>query len=266
MDWIQAVVLGLVQGLTEFLPISSSAHLILVPKLFGWQDQSLAFDVALHFGTLLAVIGYFHRDIHLMTVAWVRSLTNGEPSGDARLAWGVLLATIPAGVSGFLLEEYVEAGQPDDPRLIAAALIGFGLLLWWAQVRARQNRMENALRWHEYLLIGVAQAVALIPGSSRSGVTMTAGLMLGLSRTGAARFSFLMALPVIVLATLYEFQQVATAPEPAPWAAIAAGTAAAAVSGFLCIHYLLKMITTVGFLPFVIYRLALGGLLLAIYL
>ncbi len=266
MDWIQAVVLGLVQGLTEFLPISSSAHLILVPKLFGWQDQSLAFDVALHFGTLLAVVGYFHRDIRLMTVAWVRSLVNGEPSGDARLAWGVLLATIPAGVIGFLLEEYVEAGQPDDPRLIAAALIGFGLLLWWAQVRARQHRVESALAWRDYFLIGVAQAIALIPGASRSGVTMTAGLLLGLSRTGAARFSFLMALPVIVLATLYEFLQLAMAQAPAPWGAIGAGTVAAAVSGFLCIHYLLKIITTVGFLPFVLYRLALGGVLLAIYL
>lgn len=265
MDWIQAVVLGLVQGLTEFLPISSSAHLILVPKLFGWQDQSLAFDVALHFGTLLAVVGYFHRDIRAMTVAWLRSLFNGEPSGDARLAWGVLLATIPAGVVGFLLEEYVEAGQPDDPRLIAGALIGFGLLLWWAQVRAKQHRSEDALRWSDYLLIGVAQAIALIPGASRSGVTMTAGLMLGLTRTGAARFSFLMALPIVVLATFYEFLQLATDQTPAPWAAIAAGTAAAGVSGWLCIHYLLKIITTVGFLPFVIYRLVLGAVLLAIF-
>ncbi len=266
MDWLQAVILGLVQGLTEFLPISSSAHLILVPKLFGWQDQSLAFDVALHFGTLLAVVGYFHADIRAMAVAWARSLVNGEPSGDARLAWGVLLATVPAGVMGFLLEEYVEAGQPDDPRLIAAALISFALLLWWSQLRARQDRSENALRWAEYFMIGMAQAIALIPGASRSGVTMTAGLLLGLSRTGAARFSFLMALPVVVLATLYEFLQLALASEAAPWSAIAAGTLAAAVSGYLCIHYLLRMLTRYGFLPFVIYRIVLGGVLLAIYL
>lgn len=266
MDWIQAVVLGLVQGLTEFLPISSSAHLIMVPRFLGWEDQPLAFDVALHFGTLLAVIGYFHHDIRLMTVAWVRSLMNGEPDGDARLAWGVLLATIPAGIVGFLLEEYVEAGQPDDPRLIAGTLMVFALLLWWAQARARQHRAENALRWGDYLLIGVAQAIALIPGASRSGVTMTAGLMLGLTRTGAARFSFLMALPIIVIATFYEFMQLATDRMPAPWDVIAMGTLAAAVSGWLCIHYLLKFITTVGFLPFVIYRLVLGAVLLVLFL
>lgn len=266
MDWIQAVVLGLVQGLTEFLPISSSAHLILVPRLLGWQDQSLAFDVALHFGTLMAVVGYFLKDIRAMTIAWLRSLVNGEPSGDARLAWGLLLATIPAGVVGFLLEEYVEAGQPDDPRLIAGTLITFALLLWWAQRRARQNRAEDALRWSDYLLIGVAQAIALIPGASRSGVTMTAGLMLGLTRVGAARFSFLMALPIIVIATLYEFLQLATAAEPAPWVAITTGATAAAISGWFCIHFLLKFITTVGFLPFVIYRLILGAVLLVLFL
>jgi undecaprenyl-diphosphatase len=266
MELIQAVILGIVQGLTEFLPISSSAHLILVPHLFGWRDQPLAFDVALHFGTLLAVVSYFHRDLRVMSVAWMRSLFNGEPSGEARLAWGLLLATLPAGFAGFMLEEYVEAGQPDSPVLIACTLILFGLLLWWAQVRARQDRAENALPWMFYLLIGVAQAIALIPGASRSGVTMTAGLLLGLTRTGAARFSFLLALPVIVLATLYEFGQLLIGEVDTPWTAIAAGTLAAAASGFLCIHLLLRLVTQVGFLPFVIYRLVLGAVLLAIFL
>lgn len=266
MELIQAAILGLVQGLTEFLPISSSGHLILVPEFLGWRDQSLAFDVALHFGTLLAVVSYFHADIRIMAVAWTRSLFNGEPTGEARLAWGLLLATLPAGFVGFMLEEYVEAGQPDSPVLIACMLIVFGLLLWWAQLRARQDRAENALPWLFYLLIGVAQAIALIPGASRSGVTMTAGLLLGLTRTGAARFSFLLALPVIVLATLYEFGQLLLGEVDAPWSAIAVGTLTAAVSGFLCIHLLLKLVTRIGFLPFVIYRLALGGILLAIFL
>lgn len=266
MDMVQAAILGLVQGLTEFLPISSSAHLILTPYLFGWRDQPLAFDVALHFGTLLAVVAYFRSDLRVMAVAWARSLRYREPTGEARLAWGVLLGTLPAGFAGLLLEEYVEAGQPDSPVLIACTLIGFGLLLWWAQAVARQNQAENALPWLSYLLIGVAQAIALIPGASRSGVTMTAGLLLGLTRTGAARFSFLLALPVIVLATVYELMQLLLSGGPAPWAAIAIGMLAAAVSGYLCIHFLLRLVTRIGFLPFVLYRLLLGGFLLIVFL
>ena len=188
---LQAVVLALIQGLTEFLPISSAAHLILAPRLLGWADQGLAFDVAVHVGSLVAVMTYFRAELRTMASHWWGSLGGGPRTADARLAWAVLWGTVPAVVAGLLLKTKI-AGELRSPTVIALATIGFGLVLWLADARGARVRDEFSLRAHDILLIGCAQALALIPGTSRSGITMSAALLLGLSRAGAARFSFLL--------------------------------------------------------------------------
>jgi undecaprenyl-diphosphatase len=262
MDAIHTIMLALLQGLTEFLPISSSAHLILMPRLLGWTDQGLAFDVAVHVGTLAAVVTYFRRDISRLFIAWLQSCTRRQVSDDARLAWFVLLGTLPAALAGLLLHDVIETWLR-SPLVIALATIGFGLLLWAADWRGRQQRSETALRFMDVVWIGLAQALALIPGTSRSGITMTAGLALGLTRSAAARFSFLLSVPVILMAGGYEtlklLQQQAG---PVAWDELVLGTLVAAASAYLCIHLFLRLIERIGMLPFVIYRLVLGGVLL----
>ncbi|MEE8366236.1 MAG: undecaprenyl-diphosphate phosphatase, partial [Gammaproteobacteria bacterium] len=181
MDSIQIVILAIVQGLTEFLPISSSAHLILVPLVLQWPDQGLAFDIAVHLGTLLAVLVYFRTELVAMTVDWTRSLTGGRSTDNSRLAWWVLVGTIPAVIIGYLFKDLVETDLR-SPWVIALATIGFGLLLWFADSKKPKTRNEYQLTLANVVLIGCFQALALIPGTSRSGITMTAALLLGLSR------------------------------------------------------------------------------------
>jgi len=261
MDIIQIITLALVQGLTEFLPISSSAHLILVPVLTGWEDQGLAFDVAVHVGTLAAVVLYFRREIAVMTVAWVGSLKGQGLTPDARLAWAVVFGTIPTGLAGLLLAGVIEA-HLRSPLVIAATTIGFGLLLWWADASGRRQRNEHTLTWKDVLIIGAAQVLSLIPGTSRSGITMTAGLAMGLTRKAAARYSFLLSIPVTALAGGLETLKLIRLPGGADWNALFLGTITAALSAYLCIHFFLKLLERIGMLPFVIYRLVLGiGLL-----
>jgi undecaprenyl-diphosphatase len=264
MDTLQAVILALVQGLTEFLPISSSAHLILVPRLLGWEDQGLAFDVAVHVGTLVAVVAYFRHELGDMFVAWLQSLRGRGMNTDARLAWYVLLGTVPVAAAGLLLHDLVESVLR-SPQVIAYATIGFGLVLWWADRYGRQRRDEYALRVVDVLLIGCAQALSMIPGTSRSGITMTAGLALGLTRTGAARFSFLLSIPVILMAGAYEALKLSALAGPVAWEVLLVGTAVAAVSAWLCIHFFLRLVERIGMLPFVIYRLLLGAFLLWVF-
>jgi len=267
VDILQIAVLSVVQGLTEFLPISSSAHLILFPHLVGWEDQGLAFDVATHLGTLFAVLAYFRREIAGMSRDWARSLVVRRRVGDSRLAWAVLLGTIPVGLAGLALKGLIET-ELRSPLVIAFTTIVFGLALWHADIAGRRTaapRDEHALTTRDVLLIGCAQALALIPGVSRSGITLTAGLWLGLSRTGAARFSFLLSIPVIVLAGGLSLFDLVKAAEPVDWSGLALGMALSAVSAYLCIHYFLKLLSSVGLLPFVIYRLALGALLLILF-
>ena len=264
MDTLQAVILALVQGLTEFLPISSSAHLILAPRLLGWQDQGLAFDVAVHVGTLIAVVFYFRHEVGRMLLAWLKSIGGGGVDADARLAWYVLLGTVPAVLAGLLLHDLVET-QLRSPLVIAFTTVVFGLVLWWADSRGRQRRDEHTLRIADVLVIGCAQALAMIPGTSRSGITMTAALALGLTRTGAARFSFLLSIPVILMAGAYETLKLAETPGPVAWDMLLLGTATAAVSAWLCIHFFLKLVERVGMLPFVIYRLLLGAFLFWVF-
>jgi undecaprenyl-diphosphatase len=264
MDFFQAVVLALVQGLTEFLPISSSAHLILVSVFTGWEDQGLTFDVAVHMGTLAAVVWYFRRDLLEMVRDFFRSLTGKGSGPGARLAWAVILGTIPVGLAGLAFRDVV-ATHLRDPLILAFGLMFFGLLLGWADWRHKGGRNEHGLTWLDILIIGCAQAVALIPGTSRSGATMTAGLFLGLSREAAARFSFLLSIPVIFLAGALEARQLFGQPEPTQWGMIIVATVLAGISAYLCIHFFLKFIRTVGMQPFVVYRLLLGLLLAWLY-
>ncbi len=260
MSWFETLMLALIQGLTEFLPISSSAHLVLPSQVLGWADQGLAFDVAVHVGTLLAVVIYFRQEVGRMTVAWLGSFT-GKQNQDSRLAWQIVLATIPAGLFGLLGADLIEQ-HLRSAWVIAATTLIFGGLLWWADARARQTKDEYQAGWGGALIIGLAQALALIPGTSRSGITMTAALMLGLSRTAAARFSFLMSIPVIVMAGGYEGMKLVKAGAGVDWSVIGLGAAVSFVSAITCIHWFLKLLDRLGMLPFVIYRLILGlGLL-----
>jgi undecaprenyl-diphosphatase len=264
MDSLHAIYLALLQGFTEFLPISSSAHLILLPKLVGWEDQGLAFDVAVHVGTLTAVVIYFRREVIPMAKDWFGSLITRQQTQNSRLAWAVLWGTIPVGLAGLMFKDFIELNLRSG-LVIAATTIGFGLLLWWADVKGRGQRSEYQLRWRDILIIGVAQALALIPGTSRSGATMTAGLMLGLSREASARFSFLLSIPVIVLAGGMLTLDLVKEPGLVDWSAMIIGMVTSAITAYLCIHFFLKLISRMGMLPFVIYRLALGGVLVYLF-
>lgn len=264
MESLQILVLAAVQGLTEFLPISSSAHLILLPRLEGWTDQGLAFDVAVHVGSLVAVMAFFWRDLVVLARDFSLSLATRRPTGQSGLAWAVLLATVPVGLAGLLLKESVETTLR-APWVIAGATIGFALLLWWADAKGRGTRDEHSIGWREVLVIGVAQALALVPGTSRSGITMTAAMMLGLSRTAAARFSFLLSIPVIALAGGLQVFDLVTGEAAVDWNALLLGCAASGLAAYLCIRLFLGLIERIGMLPFVIYRLLLGAVLLVLY-
>lgn len=264
MDTIQIITLALIQGLTEFLPISSSAHLILVPLLSGWQDQGLAFDVAVHVGTLLAVVLYFRNELLAMLSAWLTGFAGRSWNADGKLAWAVVFATIPVILVGFLLKDFIEQNLR-SPIVIALATIGFGLLLAWADMRGSRQRDEYSLTWKDVATIGIAQALALIPGTSRSGVTMTAALALGLTRQAAARFSFLLSIPTIAGSGLLLTLDLLKQPDSAHWNVLLLGAFIAAVSAYLCIHFFLKLLERIGMLPFVVYRLILGIGLLIIF-
>ncbi len=257
MDLIQLIVLALIQGLTEFLPISSSAHLILLPILTGWQDQGLIYDVAVHFGSLFAVMFYFREDIKNLLFAWFSSISGGESSENSRLAWAVIIGTIPAVIFGLLMKDYIETVLR-SPLVIAATSIIFGLLLWYADRTASHKRTEKTLNFKDAIYIGLAQAVALIPGTSRSGITMTAGLMLGLTRKAAARFSFLLSIPLILAASGLKTKDLLSEGGPVDWFGLGFVIVLSGISAYLCIHYFLKLIDRVGMMPFVIYRVLLG--------
>lgn len=265
LDWIQIVFLALIQGITEFLPISSSGHLILIPKLFGWEDQGLAFDVAVHIGTLSAVIYYFRKDVWLMARDWTTSLVTRQPTSNSRLAWWVIFATIPAVAFGLFLNDGLEEALR-DPLIIAATTIGFGVLLWWSDVKGKQIRDEHSLSFKDIMIIGIAQAIALIPGTSRSGITITAALMIGLTREAAARFSFLLSIPIILGAGSLKLKDLLESTAPVDWNALIWGAILSAVSAYIVIALFLKWIQKIGMVPFVWYRFALGALLLYMFL
>ena len=265
MDSLQAIVLAIVQGLSEFLPISSSGHLILVPHFLGWTDQGLAFDVAVHVGTLFAVVAYFRRQLHAMTRAWFGSLAGGGMTPDARLAWCVVVGTIPVGIVGLLFSELIEK-MLRNPLFVAGTLSVFGLLMWLADRWGAQRRDEYSVGWRDAILIGCAQALVLMPGTSRSGVTMTMARTLGLTREGAARFSFLLAVPGIAMAGGWEFIKLVRAGgNGADWPAMGLGLVVAAATGYACIHWLLKVINRIGLGPFAVYRFALAAVIVLVF-
>ncbi len=266
MDLIQLIVLSLIQGITEFLPVSSSAHLILVPLLTEWQDQGLAIDVAAHLGSLLAVVIYFRKDISRILFAGINSILKKDIiDTDSKLFWYLALASFPVLVSGFLLHDIVST-YLRDPLIIAAASIGFGLLLWYADVTGKRNRQINSIGLRDAIIVGLAQALALVPGTSRSGITMTAALMLGLDRTSAARFSFLMAVPIILAAGGYELLKLIKMNAVFDIESFLITAFLSAISAFLSIHVFLKFLDKIGMLPFVIYRVLLGVVLILIFI
>lgn len=261
MDITQALVLAIVQGLTEFLPISSSGHLILVPVLLGWEDQGLAFDVAVHVGTLLAVLAYFRCEIMLIAKDTFGSVFGGVRSEYSRLGWQVVFATVPVGLAGLLLGDWIESSLR-DPKWIALAMLVFAPLLWWVDRNNQQKRDIKALNWRDILFIGCAQAIALLPGVSRSGITITAALMLGLNRDAAARFSFLLAIPVIFLAGGLKTLELFQSDLSIDWGLLMLGVGVSAVVAFFCIHWFLGFVRRFSMLPFALYLLALGLIIL----
>ena len=264
MDTLQIIFLAIIQGLTEFLPVSSSAHLILPSALLGWQDQGLAFDVAVHVGSLIAVISYFRKDIVQLTGCWLGSFMGAGVTPESRLGWHIILATIPAGLAGLLFDDFIEANLRSIA-VIAATTIVFGVLLGFADIWGSRSKSLQQFTWRTALLVGLAQALALIPGTSRSGITITAALALGFDRKSAARFSFLLAIPVIVLSGGYKATQLSQL-EQVPWIDIAMGTVLSGIAAYLCIHTFLAVINRIGMMPFVIYRLLLGAVLIGVLL
>jgi undecaprenyl-diphosphatase len=249
MSILQALTLGVVQGLTEFLPVSSSGHLIFLPALFGWPDQGLAFDAVIHLGTLAAVVVYFRRTL----IGFIR--------GDRTLLWRMLASTVPAAAVGVLFGSTLEAAFR-SPAAVAWNLIGWGVVLGIADRYARRNT-DTLIGWKHALAMGAAQILALIPGTSRSGITMTAGLFAGLNKKSAAEFAFLMSVPIIALAGGKSVVDMAMGGDGAlPLHIIAVGFVAAAVSGLAAIRLLLRVIERWNFLPFVAYRIVIGALIL----
>lgn len=265
MDIFHAFVLGLVQGLGEFLPISSSAHLIVTPWLFGWEDHGLGFDVALHWGTLLAVVIYFRADIVLLAKGFLHSLSQRtrdiQNNIYQKLAWLIIIASIPAAVIGKLLEQYAEQAFR-SPLLIAGTMLGFGVVLALADRFGKKIRNLDHIKPIHALLIGCSQALALVPGVSRSGSTMTAGLALGFKRADAARFSFLMSIPITFGAGLLKMGDLESGVAPIEFLV---GMGTAAVVGFLSIRYLLKLLARKDFTMFVWYRIGFAILITLVY-
>lgn len=269
----QAVWLALLQGATEFLPISSSAHLVLLPRLVGWSDQGLAFDVAVNTGTLLAVIAYFRREVGQLLVGlwrWVRQpakvleVLGEEGDSDARLALQLLVGTVPAAVFGLVAQDWISTSGR-SPALIAGTSIGFGILLWVADRFGLREKTMSELGWRAAILVGLAQALALIPGTSRSGVTMTAALLLGFDRTTAARFSFLLAIPIGLLAAgKTALDAVLEGLPVGSLGPMLLALAVAAAAAYLVIAWLLAWLRRQSMTPFAVYRVVLGLVILAL--
>jgi len=265
MDILQAILLALVQGITEFLPVSSQAHLVIYSLLTGQDYQGIDFDIILHFGSLFAVVAYFRHELIAMTKDFLGSLTGKESGREAKLAWLMIVATIPAGVLGLLFKDMAEVALR-SPIIMASALIGFGLVLGFADWRYRGERSEYDLGVRDALIIGLAQALALIPGTSRSGITITAGLFLGMSREATTRFSFLISIPIIAAAGLLSTVDVMQAGTDLDLKLFSVGFVVSVLATYASIHYFLAFIRRIGMQPFVAYRVILGLVLLGLYL
>lgn len=264
MSYFEAIILAIVQGITEFLPVSSSAHLILVPKLLGWADQGLAFDIAVHVGTLIAVLAFLRKDLQTIIPAWLVGWKGFDWDTSGKLGWLLVLATIPVGLIGLLAGDLIEVYLRSS-MVIAASTLVFGLLLGWADKSGDQNQTPiHDLTWKQTLIVGVAQAFALIPGTSRSGVTMTAMLAMGFDRVASARFSFLMAVPAISLPGLLKGRELVSSGQAVQWDVLIIGAVVSAVMAFTCMHWFMRFIQRVGMKPFVIYRILLAIAIVAL--
>ncbi|TBU95489.1 undecaprenyl-diphosphate phosphatase [Stutzerimonas kirkiae] len=265
MEWFHIIVLSLIQGITEFLPVSSSAHLILPSQLLEWPDQGQAFDVAVHVGTLLAVIMAFRRELLATSRGWFRHVLQGQASAESRLGWAIIIGTLPAALAGLIFEKHIEQ-YTRSMLVIAVTTILFGLVLWWADSKGKRSDELDRMSWSKALLIGLAQVLALIPGTSRSGITLTAALLLGFNRQAAARFSFLLSIPLILAAGGLKTLELVESGNGAQWNDMLLGALLSFLSALLCIKLFLAALNRIGMLPFVIYRLALGVALLFIAL
>lgn len=264
MSFLEAVVLGIVQGLTEFLPISSSGHLRIVPALAGWDDPGAAFTAVTQLGTVLAVVIYFWSDLWRIAGTWLRSLRDADLRSelDARLGWYLILATIPISVCGLVFRDQIESGAR-DLRLVGTTLIVLGLVLWAAEAVARRIRTIDDVDTRSAVVVGCAQALALVPGVSRSGATITAGLFLGFTREAAARFSFLLSIPAVVLSGVVTAPDVVAGDGPGLAETVLA-TILAFVVGYAAIAWLLRWLAHHSTAVFVVYRVVLGALVLGL--
>ena len=264
MTEFQVIVLAIVQGLTEFLPISSSGHLVLVPAFFGWADQGLAFDVAVHFGSLIAVLLFFRKDVHGLLRGGVQVLGANVKTIESRMALGIGLGTIPAAIAGLLFANWIAANLR-SPLVIVYTLSAYAVVMVLADRYGRKSREIASVQVKDAVLIGLAQALALVPGTSRSGVTISAAMALGFERQDAARFSFLLAVPVILLATLYSLYGLLISDIAVAWAQLATGVLVSAIVAYVSIEFFMRFVNRIGLLPFAIYRLILAAMILYVF-
>jgi len=264
MDITQTITLALIQGLTEFLPVSSSAHLVILPKFFDWPDQGLAFDVVLHFATLCAIIFYYRSSLIVISKDFFDSIVSRKLQGESMLAWAILLGTIPVGLAGLFFKDAIELNLRSY-QVVAFATIFFGLLLGFSDwIHGFLARPRNFIRGSDILIVGCFQAIALIPGTSRSGITITAALLIGLSRSLSIKFAFLLSIPVISLATLLKTFDLVNEVNQVDWTLLLIGFVIALITAYTTIVFFIRLVERIGLLPFVIYRLLLGVLLLTI--
>ena len=264
MTEFQVIVLAIVQGLTEFLPISSSGHLVLVPAFFGWADQGLAFDVAVHFGSLIAVLLFFRKDVHGLLRGGVQVLGANVKTIESRMALGIGLGTIPAAIAGLLFANWIAANLR-SPLVIVYTLSAYAVVMVLADRYGRKSREIASVQVKDAVLIGLAQALALVPGTSRSGVTISAAMALGFERQDAARFSFLLAVPVIFLATLYSLYGLLMSDVSVAWGQLATGVLVSAIVAYVSIEFFMRFVNRIGLLPFAIYRLILAAMILYVF-
>jgi len=264
ISWFEAIVLGVVQGLTEFLPISSSAPILIVSRLFGWGDPGAAYTAVSQIGTETAVLIYFRKDIARIISTWFRSFRDTElrSSLDARMGWYVIVGTIPIAVLGLTFAPIIETAAR-NLWLVASVLIGFGIVLGLADRFGSKIKELESLNVRDGVLFGFGQALALIPGVSRSGATISVGLAMGYSRYAATRYAFLLAIPAVLASGLYEATKIGTDPN-VQWGQTLVATAIALVIGYLVISWLIRWVTTRSYMPFVIYRVVLGSAILVL--
>ena len=260
MSILQIVILAIVQGISEFLPISSSGHLVLVPYLFAWADQGLAFDVAVHFGSLVAVCVYFRKDITSLLKGGMQMLGGKVESPESRLALAIAIGTVPAALAGLLFASWIEANLR-DPGVIVFTLSAYGILMAVADRFGRCERKMSGVGSRDALVIGLAQALALVPGTSRSGITITAARFMGFERQDAARFSFLLSAPVIFLAAVYKLTGLIMGDTAVAWGQLTLGAFVACVVAYFSIEFFMRFVTRIGLAPFALYRLILAALI-----